>query len=158
MNAREKYKEKIRAYNETRPKLTITTKTGVEFIIRKLDAVEFVKVFAIMGVTMDEIESLPPQVLGKKLLSCLDELLRQIVVPLAVEPKLKSYNVLEVALDGPDVLYIEDLEAQDKADIIQTLVEASQGSEGKALGEAFRYDQPRENGRTDGSQAGQVPK
>jgi len=160
MNARERYMEKIKAYNETRPKVNITTKTGAEFVIRKLDAVEFVKVFGILGITMDEVETTPADKLGKKLLSHLDELLEKVVCPLAVEPKLKwlkDRGQSEVALDGPDVLYIEDLEAQDKADIIQRLIEASQGMEGKALGEAFRSDQPGANGVPDGGEARQAP-
>jgi hypothetical protein len=146
MNARDKHAEKIKAYNESRPRITITTKMGTDFILRKLDAVEVVKVFDILGVSMDEIATSKSEVLGAKMLAHLDEILDKVVRPMSVSPRLMPSGTVAT---GEDDLSVDDLEAIEKSELIQKLVDASQGAEGKALGESFRPDASRQTGGPD---------
>ncbi len=161
MNARERYMEQVNAWKKERPTVTIKTRSSagfkseqkrvLEFKLVKLDAIEVVKVFDILGIEMDKIRSTDALTMGNRMVDRRREILEKVVAPLSVSPRLMNAHDGQAAIaqGADDILFIEDLEPGDAADLIRDLLTNSQGQEGTALAEKFRPEQHGPDGNGD---------
>ncbi len=156
MNARERYKETIEAWKKKRPTMIIKARSSAEFKLVKLDTIEVVKVFDILGIEMDKVRSTDAAKMGNLMVDRRREILEKVVAPLSVSPRLMSEHEgqAEISAGGDDILFIGDLEPGDAADLIRDLLTNSQGQEGTALAEKFRPEQRGPDGNGDGGKNG----
>jgi hypothetical protein len=152
MNARERYKGQVQKWLSSRPTVIVKTRSGAEFKLVKLDAIEVIKVFDILGIDMDKVRTTDAATMGNRMIDRRREILEKVVAPLSVSPRLMSEHEgqAEISAVGDDILFIGDLEPGDAADLIRDLLTNSQGQEGTALAEKFRPEQRGPDGNGNG--------
>jgi len=133
MNAKADYKKLREAYEKRRPTTEIKLPSGMVFRAVKPDALELMEVWDILGLKPGELEELDTRALGMRLLTRAREVLDRFVCRFIVEPQLLP----STCKDAKDTLAVMDLVPADRMALINALMAASGGEEGKATAEAF---------------------
>lgn len=123
------------AYERKRPTTDIRVPSGNVFKVMKLEALELLDAWNIIGVKPGEMESGDNRSIGTKMLNSSQKLLDEFVCKFAVKPRLIPSTAS--AEEKERRIVTTDLAAADKMALINGLLKSSGGGEGKALADSF---------------------